>query len=378
MKHIILSILCILAGYQLSAQNSINHILGNIEQNNTTLKALRESAEAQKLENRTGLQLSDPEVGFNYLWGSPSSIGNRYDISVSQSFDIATIAGMKGKVANQKNELVEWQYKADRMNILLEAKNYCLDLIYYNALSKEMQTRLIHAESIEKAIKQKLQSGEANMLEYNKAKLNLSTVKGEIVHIETERKAIVDHLTRLNGNNPVSLDDTDFQNITLPANFTSWFNSAAEKNPALAYAKKEVELSKKQLALNKTECLPSVAVGYMSENVTGESFQGISLGVSIPLWSNKNRIKQAKNAVRAAESRADDARTQLVSKLNILYNRVEGLQNTASTYKESLHNANNTELLKKALDAGEISMLDYLIEIGLFCLMEINYPIGRK
>ena len=134
MKKIIFILAAIEATFSLRAQTNIDDVLKAVEQNNTTLQALRQTADAQKLENRTGLTLPDPEVGFNYLWGSPSGVGNRKDASVSQSFDIATVSGLKGKVAREKNELVEWQYKSDRMNILLEAKQYCLDLIYYNAL----------------------------------------------------------------------------------------------------------------------------------------------------------------------------------------------------------------------------------------------------
>lgn len=86
MKKIIVSILAIIATSSLFAQNKISDVLGSIEQNNTTLKALRETADAQKLANRTGIFLSDPEIGFNYLWGNPSSAGNRQDINVTQSF----------------------------------------------------------------------------------------------------------------------------------------------------------------------------------------------------------------------------------------------------------------------------------------------------
>ena len=148
MKKIIFILAAIEATFSLRAQTNIDDVLKAVEQNNTTLQALRQTADAQKLENRTGLTLPDPEVGFNYLWGSPSGVGNRKDASVSQSFDIATVSGLKGKVAREKNELVEWQYKSDRMNILLEAKQYCLDLIYYNALLEELAIRLEHAKGI--------------------------------------------------------------------------------------------------------------------------------------------------------------------------------------------------------------------------------------
>ena len=38
----------------------------------------------------------------------------------------------------------------------------------------------------------------------------------------------------------------------------------------------------------------------------------------------------------------------------------------APQYRNSLETVNNTDLLKKALDKGQISILDYIVEIGLY------------
>ncbi|WP_085536633.1 TolC family protein [Massilibacteroides vaginae] len=366
MKAIIISILALFGSISLYAQNNINSVLTSIEENNTTLKALRETAESQKLENRTGIYLSNPEVGFNYLWGNPVDMGNRTDFSVTQTFDIPTITGMKSKVANGKNDLVEWQYKADRMNIMLEAKQYCIELIYYNALKKELDIRLEHAKTIAESYEKRLATGDANKLEYNKVQLNLSTVQGEISRIEVERNALLSQLKRLNGGNDVTFDDSQFAQIQLPLNFDDWFVNAEQKNPVLAYIKQEIEVSKRQVSVSKAMGLPTFSAGYMSEKVVGQRFQGVSVGVSIPLWENKNRVKQAKAAVRAAESREADSKQQFYSNLQIQFNRAIGLQNTAQAYRKSLLTANSTDLLKKTLDAGEISLLDYMVEIGLY------------
>lgn len=366
MKAIIISVLALFGSISLYAQSNINSVLTSIEENNTTLKALRETAESQKLENRTGIFLSNPEVGFNYLWGNPADMGNRTDFSVTQTFDIPTITGMKSKVANGKNDLVEWQYKADRMNIMLEAKQYCIELIYNNALKKELDIRLEHAQTIAESYQKRLATGDANKLEYNKVQLNLSTVQGEISRIEVERNALLSQLKRLNGGNDVLFDESQFSQIQLPLNFDDWYVSVEQKNPVLAYIKQEIEVSKKQVSVSKAMGLPTFSAGYMSEKVVGQRFQGVSVGVSIPLWENKNRVKQAKAAVRAAESREADSKQQFYSNLQIQFNRAMGLQNTAQAYRKSLLTANSTDLLKKALDAGEISLLDYMVEIGLY------------
>ena len=77
-------LLAMMAGSTLFAQNGIEKALAEIEANNTTLKAMQKTVEAQKKANHADNTLADPEVGVNRLWGDPSSIGNRTDVSVSQ------------------------------------------------------------------------------------------------------------------------------------------------------------------------------------------------------------------------------------------------------------------------------------------------------
>lgn len=355
-----------LTGGTLAAQERMAEMLASIEKNNATLRALREEAEAQKLGNKTGIYLPGPDVEFNYLWGTPGSIGNRNDINVSQSFDIATLSGMKNRLADNKNLLVDLQYKADRLKILLEAKQYALDLIYYNALKKELALRLQHAETVAAAYTERLEQGDANLLEYNKSQLNLSTVRGELSRVEVERGAIFSGLKRLNGGMEIRYDASRYGVEILPADFEDWFVSAVQKNPVLQYVKEQVEAGKKEVKLSKVMGLPTFSAGYMREKTLGQAYQGISVGVSIPLWENKNRVKQARATVVAAEARQYETKQQFYDQLQILYQRARGLQQTAATYRESLSALNNTELLTKALNAGEISLLDYILEIGLY------------
>jgi outer membrane protein TolC len=365
MKKILIVLAVAVFAKPAHAQN-IETVLAQIERNNNTLRALRESADAQKLENRTGIWPGDPEVGFNYLWGKPAGTGNRTDITVTQSFDIPTLLGMRGRVADGRNDLVDLQYRADRMNIMLEAKQYCIELVYYNALRRELAVRLEHAGTIAEVYRSRMESGEGNRLEYNKAQLNLSMVQGEISRIEVERSAILAQLKRLNGGIDIALDDHRYGDIALPADFDDWFARAAERNPALEYARREIEVGKKQLSLSRAANLPTISAGYMSERVVGQNFRGVTVGMSIPLWENKNRVRQARASVTAARSRESDSRQQLYDQLQILYDRTAGLRLAAESYRRSLTEAGSSGLLKKALDAGEISLLDYILEMGLY------------
>ena len=365
MKTIII-IVALLASMSLAAQENISSILFSIEENNTKLKALKEEMKAQKLGNKTGIYLSDPDVAFGYLWGPPSNIGTRKDFSVTQTFDIPTITGMKSRLANNKNQLVELQYASERINLLLEAKQYAIDLIYYNGLKKELEIRLRHAQTIADAYKQRLDRGDASILEYNKVQLNLSTVQGEMSRVEVERNTLLSELKRLNGGIEILLEENNYSPASLPADFEEWYLSAEQKNPLLQDVKQQIEVSRKEVKLNKAMRFPKFSAGYSLEKTLGQKYQGANIGISIPLWENKNRVKQAKAGVIAAQTREQESKQQFYNRLQNLYMRANGLQQTAAGYRKSLQSLNNTDLLMKALDVGEINLLNYIVEIGLY------------
>ena len=364
-KYIILIAVLAVAG-PAAAQQSIDAVLQQIERNNTTLEALRKQTEADKLQNKTGITLPDPEVSFDYLWGDPSSIGNRKDFGVTQSLDIATIAGSRRRVADAQNGLLDVEYRAGRMAILLEAKQACIRLIYYNALKAELEQRLAHAQAVAEFYDRQLADGNVSRLEVNKARLSLSNMQGELRRNEVERTNLLSELQRLNGGEPIAFEQAAYAQPVLPQDFEAWYDEAAAANPVLAYARQNVELKRREMKLGKLTGLPQISAGYMSELVPENNFRGITLGVSVPLWSNRNRVKQAKAAVVAAELQQKDATVQFYERLRNQYGRTLGLQRTAGEYRKSLSELDSTQLLRKALDAGEISLLDYIVELGLY------------
>jgi outer membrane protein, heavy metal efflux system len=364
-KYLIMAVL--LAGLSpAAAQNSLDDILASVERNNITLSALREQTEAEKLQNRTGLLLPDPEVEFGYLWGDPSSIGNRKDFSVTQQLDLATLFGARHRAADAQNGMLDAQYRAERMNILLQAKQTCLQLIYYNALHKELEMRVEHARTIATAYDEQLKHGNVNILEVNNARLSLSSAEGELRANEVERRNLLSQLRLLNGGEEVSFDQASFTNPQLPADFETWAEEAAKLNPAMAYVQQNIEVKRREMQLGKYSNLPQISAGYAAELVPGSNFRGVTMGISVPIWSTGNTIKSAKHAYAAAELQHQDAKLQFYENLKISYERTLGLQSIAADYRKALQESDNSELLRKSLDAGEISLLEYIVELQLY------------
>jgi outer membrane protein TolC len=366
MKRIIFIISISTFSFSLFSQNSVERVLEEVAKNNTSLAALRKSVDAQKIGNKTGIYLQNPEIGFNYLWGSPSVNGNRTDFNVTQSFDFPTAYGIKNDISDLKNEQTELEYLKQLMAIQLKASLVCFDLIYANALIGELSKRVEHSQSIAKSYKAKFEKGETNILEYNKAQLNLLNVSKELESVGIERNALLAELTMLNGGQTVNFTDSVFQITRIPEDFEQWYLQAEQKNPTFIWLKKEIEISQKQTGLNKAMSYPKLQTGYMSESVVGQQFQGVTVGVTIPLWENKNKVKYAEANSLALESIAADSKIQFYNHLKALHAKTVALQKNVNEYRSGVLSFNSSDLIKKALDKGEISLIDYIFEFSLY------------
>ena len=101
-KIIFAAIYLLLALSNLYAQSSIDSVVAQIVRNNKTLMVTSKNIEAEKIGNKTHLSPQNPEIGFNYLWGSPAAMGNRTDVNIKQTFDFPTAYLYKNQIFGHK------------------------------------------------------------------------------------------------------------------------------------------------------------------------------------------------------------------------------------------------------------------------------------
>ena len=344
-------------------------LLSSIEQNNTTLIALRAEAEARKLDNRTGITLADPEVGYKRMWEGAEQKGNLSEFTIGQAFDLSTVLGYRNRAAQSQNLLIDEEYRLVRMNILLEAQLASIDLAYYNALAAELDRRLAHARHVAEAERRRLDSGDTDVLSYNNVMLSLAALEAERAQVATEQGLLAAHLTALNGGQAIgTLDSLNcMASQEMLESPDVLVNQALAHSPSMALARAGREVATTELALAKAGHLPTLSATYINERHTiGDRSQGIAVGVSLPLWANKNRVSTARATLSASQAQEADAQHQLRSQLYAGYERVKGLHHTATLYRTALDEANNTELLARAMDEGHISVLEYLQGVELY------------
>lgn len=364
MKPIIYILLSVLA-LSAHAQSSFDNVLKEIEMNNTTLKAYREKANADKIGNKTGINMANPEVEFGYLWGSPSGEGNRVDLNVTQSFDFPTAYRYKTQLSDVKNQQVDMIYDQQKVEILQQARLICVELVYQKKMNIILSDRLKQARELSDAYQKSFDQGNIDVLERNKTKLNLLNAEKALQINEVDLNLSKSELQRLNG----GLDITEFNrysDFTFPLNFIEWLAIVKVNNPSLRVAEQEVTLSRKQEQLTRALNLPKITAGYASERVSGTTFQGVSVGVSIPLWEGKNTVKHQKAQTVALQMQHEDSELQFRNTLKNQYDKAKKLSLLLKEYEDALSVTSSQDLLKIALDKGQLSLINYLLELSVY------------
>jgi outer membrane protein TolC len=348
------------------AQDGVERVVAQVEKNNTTLQALAQHVKADKLGARVGVFPENPELGFGFLKGRPASLGRRRDFSVTQLLDFPLAYFQKQRLAGERGRQLDWEWQKRRRELLLETRLLCLDLVHANALQKELAKRLAAAREMALAVETRFARGEANILELNKAKLHRLTCQEEVEHNDIRRRGLLDDLARLNGGQAGELADSAFPVARVPEEFAAWFAQAEQGDPQLQWLKSEVRRLELQTRLDRSLGLPKLAVGYMSETTAGERFQGVTLGVSVPLFEKANVIRQDKARVAALRLVEADERLQFYQQMKSLHARTVALQQAVDEFRSGLAELDSTPLLRKALEKGEISLIEYVLELSLY------------
>jgi len=269
-------------------------------------------------------------------------------------------------------------YEKEKMAILLEATQNCIDLVYANALKIMYTKRLENARQIAKSFEARFQSGEINVLDFHKARLNLLNMQQEAEKNERERGLLLATLTSLNGGKAVVLTDSVFVPQTVDTVFDTFIANARYNNPSLRLLAHDMDVSQKQEKLVSALSLPKFQAGYMSESVVGQQFKGLTVGMTLPLWENKNTLKYQRARTAAIKVSAADEQLRFYNELKALHGKAIKLQASIADYKKNLALADNSALLNKALEAGEISLISYLFEQSFYIESQLRVLDSEK
>lgn len=359
MKKLILT-LVLGASMGVQAQN-IHQVLQSIEANNKELLSQKELTKAQKMENRTENNLPDPTVSYSSFYKNGAGPGHGTELVATQGFDFPTQYITRNRQAEMENQAIDLQQQAFRRDVLLRAKNLCLDLILLNQEKALMDIRMKNADELASLYENRLEAGDANILDVNKIKMERMNVQTEVAQNNASHRTALQSLLAMNGNMPIVFMQDTYPEVKEILDYSQLRDEVVALDYSLQAAVAYTRAAEKQVLVDKQNWLPKLEAGFRRNTETGMSMNGFVVGGSIPLFSNRKKVQIAKAQAVSAQLMQEDALLHIENNLMALYNEMKQLKEAMGAYDVPLM-YRSLDLLKQALTEGQISLIEYFVE----------------
>lgn len=349
-----------LAG-SLQAQN-IADVLQSIERNNKELQAQLQLTEAAKMEVQTQNSLSDPTIDYSPFFAKGVDGVASSELVVSQEFDFPTLYAARRQSGKLQQEVLDREQQAVRRSILLDAKNLCLDLIRLNQEKALLDARKKNADELLTLFEKRLQEGDAGILEVNKIKMERMNVQTEVTQNNAAHRTALQSLLAMNGNLPLEFTADTYPQIEKISDYNALYDEIMLTDADLLASDAAARAAAKEVSVNKQNWLPKLSVGYRRNTSLDEKSNGFLIGGSIPLFSNRKKVKIARAQEVGARLQLDNARLQAEATVQSRYNEVLQLQEAMKAYDVPLMHE-TLDMLKQAVMAGQLSIIEYYVEV---------------
>ncbi len=340
---------------------AIDEVLRNIERNNKELQASAKDAEAARMEVQTQNNLEDPSVEYSPFYTKGISGMSSSELVVSQSFDFPTLYAARHSSGKLQKEVVDRQYQVERRELLLSAKNLCLDLIMLNKQQAMLSLRKKNAGDLLTLFDERLKQGDAGVLDINKIKMELMNVQTEVAQNNAAHRTALQKLLAMNGNLPIEFSASEYPQAKVPAYYNELYDEVVATDATLQMADASARAAEKNVSVQRQNWLPKLEVGYRRNTSIDEKSNGFLIGGSLPLFSNRKKNKIARAQAVSARLRLDDVRLQTEADVQSRYNELRQLDEAMRAYDVTLM-TNTLSLLKEAVTEGQISVIDYYTE----------------
>ena len=284
-------------------------------------------------------------------------------LDVSQGFDFATLSGAKRRVAESQNRMALSELSGERLRIASEADALMTKAVYLQRLDNVYDSMEKNYNQMLEAARKAVEKGTMTSVDVNSIRMEMSQIISQRRLEKIELEGTMQMLRGMAGGADLSWTPVEYMPYTLPSDYAEWSAAAVEKNPAIAVARDATAAADAEISLRKKEGLPEFSLGYTSEMVKDDDHYGVSLGVTLPLWGNKGRVKAAKAAKLAADAALDEARHNNAIDLRMKYQKAKALGETALETAKLCRECDNSKDIKRLYDLGNLSVHEYLSQI---------------
>lgn len=341
---------------------------------------------AEKSELNAEVAPSDPEVDFEYLWPSSGGEANRWSAGISQELPDFRKMSATRRVIRAIDSLDIIQRRAAASEATYEAEQRLINLI--GARRELMMLQEIHEnfDSLIVSYTRAWEKGEVTILDLNKIKIEHARASAADRDAQGKVGALTAEIVALSGGD-ISADElvslVDYPMYHLPESGhgcrpeDGMMEKVVRDSPQFKVLAAQEKVAAEKSGLASKERFPKLTLGYVHAYEGGNHFNGLSAGLTLPVFSRKSS-KLAAEAEEYAVKSGNMMKTQeMIATANADCARAHTLQRQLAMLGPAVENTNNIRLLKMALEGGEISLLEYLQETSYFVDAAREYNAAR-
>lgn len=354
--------------------------------NNNLIQAREMDIQMQNQLKATAFEMPKTEVGSMFGQYNTRAFDQNYSISQGLSpFQF----GAKKQVIDATIKSSELNLNLTKQEVKLMIRQSWNHLVYLMEVDKLLERQDSLLLNFVKASSLKYETGETNTLESTTAKVKqqevMQLIKQNNAGIFTEKSRLK---TLLNLQSDFTINDTV---LVALSSISVTDSSTLKENPELALALQEVQKAMANQKLEKAMLLPDFKAGYFVQSLTGNQdvngqsiyyngvprFQGVTLGVSIPIFARSGiaKSKAAETSIHIQEKNAEYLKMQLQSKFQQEMEQLTTFQSLVEYYKNSaLPSAKLiSENASKSYKNGDISYIEFIQGIQTALDIQANY-----
>ncbi|MDE5976084.1 MAG: TolC family protein, partial [Muribaculaceae bacterium] len=310
--------------------------------------------------------LPDPEVEGEFL-AAPPGEQNRWGAGISWGLDWPGVYSARKNLAKAESEVSLWKAKAEQRDLGIEARRLLLDYILQAKQIKIIESLILTTDTISELAIKANKGGEMTLLDLNKLRLEATALKARLSAANDAKAQAAASLAGIAGHDCTDLlEKMDKEFPSMSGIETADMASMIASSPQMREAHAMVKLADEEKRVASREALPGINFGYKHAFEDGNHFNGGSIGLSLPLFSSKGKMKAAKASRKAAEIAAEEIRINSETSAQSALRRMNILNEEIKQVAPLLEGTDNQTILLKAYKAGVITLIDYLNERNYF------------
>ncbi len=357
-----------LSAIPMLAQTSFDDVIRSVLSNNMGVQSQIATEEASVENARAENSLDGLSAGFEHVWSSIDG-ETKWSASVSQEFQYPGIY----RARSQANELNTQALEYVRLSILsdkaLAVKLLVLDVVNAQARLDFYVEIGENLRQINQLISRSYELGNATILDVRKMQLAVMDNDRQIAACRADIESLVASLRGMGA-------EIDVNNIAWNKYPVQALNSPSI-NPEDYYdyhiGTLRAEASMASARAIKLSAVPSFSLGYKHAFEGGKHFNGLSFSIKLPSYSQKQRRHAAELEATSLASDFNDRLSVEMAEAVGMYNSAMQLRSSLEDYRQLSGDNTYLELLKRAYDGGELTIIDYLNEVNLFSSARMNF-----